>query len=166
MPNPKERWWFGRRVRSSRSGSAKWSGSRLADEYMRTSCEPAATGCPPTVVSTVATRHMLWIGVTKRMSSSVAQARSIPSRSNAHWSGRADSSTSERAITVLVVSAPPSSSRSESAMTASIGSSAPSTAAVAHTVMRSSAGHPRFAAWRSAAAWANSMAATIPSSFR
>ena len=97
---------------------------------MSTSCWPASIGWPPTSASTVATRHMLWMGVTQRMNSSVATDRSAPALSAAHWSGWAMRSRIVRAMTVRVVSAPPSSSSRQSEMTVSTVSGSPSTSAV------------------------------------
>ena len=112
---------------------------------MSTSCSPARTVTPPISVSSVATRHMLWIGVTQRMNSSTATVRSAPSRRSAHCSGRAASSRIVRAMTVRVVSAPPSSSSSESLMTSATPKSWPGISAAVHTDITSSAGQARLA---------------------
>ena len=69
-------------------------------------------------------------------------------------------------MTVRVVSAPPSSSSRQSEMTVSTLSGSPSTSAVVQIDMMSSAGQRDFSACRSLAAWANSMAASIPSSLK
>ena len=133
---------------------------------MSTSCWPASIGSPPTSASSVATRHMLWMGVTQRMNSSTATDGSAPALSFAHWSGWAMRSRIVRAMTVRVVSAPPSSSSRQSEMTVSTVTPSPSTSAWVQIDMMSSAGQRDFSAWRSLAAWANSMAATMPSSLR
>ena len=87
---------------------------------------------------------MLSTGVTQRMNSSIATVMSAPSRSSWYWSGRAASSRIVRAITVRVVSAPPSSSSRQSLMTGSRPIGSPSISAVVHTVMMSSAGQRCF----------------------
>jgi hypothetical protein len=69
-------------------------------------------------------------------------------------------------MTVRVVSAPPSSSSRQSEITMSTDSGSPSTSAAVQIDMMSSAGQRAFSAWRSLAAWANSIAASMPSSLK
>ena len=78
------------------------------------------------------------------MNSSVAMVESAPSRSRDHSSGLAIRFRIVRAITVRVVSAPPSSSSRQSGMTSSSVSGRPSISAVVHTDITSSTGQPRF----------------------
>ena len=53
MPKPNAMWWLGYRVTSKRSGSAKCAGSRLAEPYISTTWWPASTAGPPISTSTV-----------------------------------------------------------------------------------------------------------------
>jgi len=86
---------------------------------------------------------MLWIGVTKRMNSSVASTGSAPSRRSCHTSGRSIRFRIVRAITVRVVSAPPSRMSRQSEMTASIGRGRPSISASVGLVVAGGSGPGR-----------------------